>query len=151
MSAEALRAVMNHSTASGPEFVVQMALAHLSKDRHGWYPKTTAKHEDIAKAARMSPSNTRHTIKRLLDGGRLFIAQKAKGQTPATYELPIRECLKRNTLECLKPDTLIREDPIRKPRAQESTAEGDPLAVPSQPSNIIRYPKPKRARKSHAG
>lgn len=150
MSAEALRAVMKHSTACGPELLVQLAIAHLSDSRNGYYPKATAKYEDIAAAARMSVEHMRHILKRLVSSGRLSIVEKPHGQTPGTYELPIRGWSNRNGQGWSDSATLIREDPYTQNSCAGSTAEGDTSAAPSQPSNIVLYPTKKKLRKGIA-
>lgn len=136
MSAEALRAVMRHSTCRGPELLVQLALAHLSSSRHGYYPRTTAKQEEIAKEARMSLSRLKSVLRGMIAKGRLFIVEKGKGQEPNTYELPIRGVLKTDRLEVPEPIPLIREDPY----TQTSCAD--------VPPNVVQMPTYQKTRKA---
>jgi hypothetical protein len=143
MSAEALRAVMRHSTCRGHQLLVQLAIAHLSDSRRGHYPRTTARQEDIAKAARMSLPRLKAVLPEMIAKGRLFIVEKGTGHTPHTYELPIRGVLKTSDLEVSEPIPLIREEPYTQTsRAEFQSAETPQNVIP------ITYVKPKRKRKA---
>jgi hypothetical protein len=128
--------------------MVQLALAHLSDSRNGYYPKTTAKQEDIAAAARMSLPRLKAVMAELLAKGRVFIAEKGAGQNPHTYELPIRGVLKTSEQEVSESIPLIRE----KPYAQNSCADlhctessATPVVVPFPPQPTA-YPAKRRAK-----
>lgn len=141
MSAEALRAVMRHSTCRGPELMAQLAFAHLSKTRHGYYPRTTATQEALADAARMSLSRFKTVVASLIKNGRLFIAVKGK---PNTYELPIREVLKADDSMVLESVPSNREELIAQNPCADSQAVRDPKILPIS----VVYQKPRRRRKA---
>jgi len=155
MSAEALRAVMRHSTCRGPELLVQLAIAHLSDSRHGYYPRATAKQEEIAKQARMSLRRAKGVIASLLENGRLFIAERGKGQGPHTYELPIRgayrEVSKADSQAVSGMTPVNREEPYTQNPCADSRCEETPSA-PAVPPNVlpmpVTYHKAKRKRKA---
>lgn len=151
MSAEALRAVMKHSTCRGPQLMVQLAIAHLSDSRNGWYPRTTAHQEVIAKAARMSLSRCKTVLAEMIAKGRLFISHKGKGQNAHTYELPIRPVLKAGEQAVLKPVPLNRDEPYTQNPCADSRCEETPSAPPVPPNILpmpVTYSKPKRKHKA---
>lgn len=142
---------MKHSTCKGPQLLVQLAIAHLSDSRHGWYPKTTAKQEKIAKVARLSLRRTKGIIAELISKGRLFIHKEGKGQDPHTYELPIREVSKLDRQAVSEMTPVIREDPYTQNTCAGDTAEsganGQESASDSVLRKIIGFPNEKKRHK----
>lgn len=146
MSAEAIRAVIDQSSVKGPHLLMLIMIADQSRDRTGYF-KSEVGYDALAKKNRISLRRAKEIVADLIKWKKLHLISQGGGGTANWYEIPVRKLYGVPVRESAP---VIREEPYTQPSRAGSTAEGDTLAAPSQPSNIVQYPT-KRKRRSAAG
>jgi len=110
MSAEAVRLVIEQSTARGAGLLALVMLAHESKDRTA-YPQASIIMERWARRCRCARRSMIDTVQKLIQSGKLFVVEPAKGQLPPVYEIPVRGVQVSTHLDVQVSAPLNREDP----------------------------------------
>lgn len=127
MSAEAIRSVIERSTASGPHLLALIMIAHESKDR-GSYPRSYIGFGALSKRMRLSLRRTKAIVAELIEWGQLLLIDEGGGLETNYYEIPVLKAVGVGVLETAP---VVRETPL------EHTSR-----APSTNTNVVRFDLP---------
>ncbi len=136
MSAEAVRAVIDQSSAKGPALLVLIMIADQSRDRGSGYYRSEVGYDTIARKARMSVRRAKELVAELIEGNKLKRLEIGGGSTANLYEIPVRRLYGVGVRE-LAP--VVREDPLERTPRADRTDNGTVPPLGELPSNVVRY------------